>query len=145
MLKIDESTPSGKFLKAISNPKLPRAAASRIVQLRLAHTPLNSYLQRIQKVDSARCPACGASKENIEYFLLRCPGYTHERWPLKQHASRKHKALTLKSLLGDPQFTLPLAAYIQVMGRFTKPGECNTTHVTALPAATHASTTCNHD
>jgi len=47
MLKINKSTPSGKFLKAISNPKLLRAAASRIVQLRLAHTPLNSYLQRI--------------------------------------------------------------------------------------------------
>ena len=111
----------------ISNPKLPKAAASKITQLRLTHIPLNSYLKRIQKVDTARCPACGEDEENIVHFLLRCPGYTHERWPLTQLARKRRKALTLKSLLGDLQFTLPLAAYIQATGRFTKPGECNPT------------------
>ena len=35
VLRIDKSTLSGKFLKSISNPKLPKAVASRIAQLRL--------------------------------------------------------------------------------------------------------------
>jgi hypothetical protein len=124
-LRIDESTPSGKFLKSISNPKLPKAAASKIAQLRLTHIPLNSYLKRIRKIDAARCPACGADEENIEHFLLRCPSYAHERWSLTQHARKRREALTLKMLLGNPQLTLPLAAYIQATGRFVKPGECN--------------------
>ena len=42
--RIDESTPSSKFLKSISNPKLSREAASRVAQLRLTHIPLNGYL-----------------------------------------------------------------------------------------------------
>jgi hypothetical protein len=42
--KIDESTPSAKFLKTTSKDKLSREAASRISQLRLGHIPLNSYL-----------------------------------------------------------------------------------------------------
>jgi len=124
---IDDTTPSSKFLKAISSPRLSRAAASRIAQFRLTHTPLNSYLKRIGKVDSARCPACGEDEESIEHFLLRCPNYAHERWPLIQHVRKKRKPLSLKILLGDPQFTLPLAAYIHATGRFPKPGEHSTT------------------
>ena len=41
---IDSSTPSPKFLQAISNPKLSRRSASMITQLRINHIPLNSYL-----------------------------------------------------------------------------------------------------
>jgi hypothetical protein len=121
--RIDETTPSSKFLKSISNPKLSREAASRVAQLRLTHIPLNSYLTRIQKVDSARCPACGVDEENIEHYLLRCPSYAHERWPLVQLASKKRKPLTLRTLLGDPSFVLPLAAYTHATERFKQPGE----------------------
>ncbi len=92
---------------------MSRATASRIVQLRLSHIPLNGYLKRIHKVNSTRCPACGVDKENIKHFLLRCPNYVYERWTLTQHTRKKHKALSLKVLLEDPQFILPLAAYIQ--------------------------------
>ncbi len=124
---IDDNTPSSKFLKAISNPKLSRVAASRIAQFRLTHAPLNSYLKRIGRVDSARCPACGEDEESIEHFLLRCPNYAHKRWPLLQHARKKRKALSLKISLGDPQFMILLAVYIQATGRFPKPGEHSTT------------------
>jgi hypothetical protein len=31
------------------------------------------------------------------------------------------------TILGDPQFTMPLAAFIQATGRFTQPGERNIT------------------
>ena len=103
---IDETTPSSRFLKLISNPKLSREAASKISQLRLKHFPLNGYLKRIRRVDSARCPACGEDTESIEHFLLRCPSYAHERWTLAHHARKKHKPLTIKTLVGDPEFIL---------------------------------------
>lgn len=125
--RVDESMPLSKFLKTISNPKLSRTAASTITQFRLSHTPLNSYLKRICKVDNARCPACGEDEESIEHFLLRCPSYAYERWDLTQHARKKRKALLLETILGDPQFTMPLAAFIQATGRFTQPGERNIT------------------
>jgi hypothetical protein len=122
---IDESTPLSKFLKTMSNPKLSRAAASAAAQLRLTHFPLNSYLKRIGRVDNTRCPACREDEEDITHYLLRCQNYTHERWLLTQHTARKCKPLTLKTILGDPQFILPLAAYIHATGRFTRTSECN--------------------
>jgi zinc-binding in reverse transcriptase len=73
---------SQKFLTLISDHRIPRRMASLIFQMRVGHTPLNSFLHRIQKVDSARCPACGDPRETVEHFLLRCPKYAHECWPL---------------------------------------------------------------
>jgi hypothetical protein len=79
LVQIEESTPSTRFLKAISNPKLSRDMASKIAQLRLGHILLNGYLKRIRRVDSARCPACGADDENITHYLLNCLSYAYER------------------------------------------------------------------
>jgi len=126
-LVIDDTTPSTKFLKSISNPKLSRTAASAIAQLWLTHFPLNGYLKRIGKVDNTRCPVCGEDKEDIKHYLLRCQAYAHERWPLIQHAAKKRKPLTLQTALGDLQLMLPLAAYIHATGRFTRSGERSTT------------------
>ena len=121
--RIDETMPSGNFLKAISNPKLLRDKASKITQLRLNHIPLNRYLKQIWKVNSTRCPACSEDEENIEHYLLRCPNYAYERWNLARPATKKHKPLTTKTLLGDKNFMLPLATDIQAIGRFKLPGE----------------------
>jgi hypothetical protein len=71
-LAINDTTPSTKFLKSISNPKLSRIAASAIAQLRLIHFPLNGYLKRIGKVNNMRCPACGEDEKDIKHYLLRC-------------------------------------------------------------------------
>jgi hypothetical protein len=75
----DESTPSSKFLKSLSNPKLSRAAASAVAQLRLTHFLLNGYLKRIGRMDNARCLACREDEEDITHFLLRCRNYAYER------------------------------------------------------------------
>jgi hypothetical protein len=80
--EIDSTTPSNKFLKTISTPGITRNAASIISQLRITHTPLNNYLKRFKRVDSARCPACRADDETISHYLLICPSYAHERWAL---------------------------------------------------------------
>jgi hypothetical protein len=90
-----------------------REAASRIAQLRLAYVPLNGYLKRFRKVDSARCLACGEDEDNVTHFLLNCPSYAHERWTPARHARKKRKALTTKALLRDPGLAVPLAAYIR--------------------------------
>src|SRR5205807_6115141 len=82
--KIDASTPSAKFLKTISNPKLSQEGASRIVQLRLQHILLNGYLHRFRRTDKANCPACSHKKEMTAHFLLQCVKYDHERWALAQ-------------------------------------------------------------
>jgi len=52
MLRIDNTTPSIKFLKTISNTNLSRDAASKIAQLRLWHIPLNGYLHRFKRTDN---------------------------------------------------------------------------------------------
>jgi len=118
MKMLDNTTPSIKFLKTISNPKLSCEAASRITQLRMQHAPLNSYLYRFKRVDSANCPACGAINEDIAHFLLFCPNYAHECWTLGRHARRRKKTLALETLLGDPDFAVPLSSYIDSTKRF---------------------------
>jgi len=119
MLKIDDSTPSPRFLYAISHSDLSRKAASLITQLLTTHIPLNSFLKRIKKVDSARCPACGTNPETVRHFLLECPGYAFERWMLENWLRKKRKALTLENLLGDADIMVPLANYLEATHRFT--------------------------
>ena len=65
---IDANTPSA-FLRAISKADLSRRCTSMITQLITAHIPLNSYLKRVNKVDSASCPSCRATYETVRHFL----------------------------------------------------------------------------
>lgn len=76
------SPSSKKFLALISNHRMPKNMASLIFQLHVGHAPLNGYLHRFKRVDSTRCPACGADCETPEHFLLQCPKYDHKRWAL---------------------------------------------------------------
>ena len=116
--RIDNSTPSVKFLKSISNPKLSRKASSQIAQLRMQHFPLNGYLHKIKRVDKANCPVCGADT------LPTSQSYAHERWTLAQQARKIKKCLTIETLLGEPELATPLANFIESTGRFrTNPGE----------------------
>ena len=115
---LDGTAPSVKFLKTISNPNLSREAASRIAQLRLQHIPLNKYLYRFKRINKASCPACGVADETIAHYLLQCPSYMHERWSLERLAQKKKKPFTLETMLGDPQFTVPLSNYIDGTCRF---------------------------
>ena len=114
----DNKSPSVHFLRSISNANISRRSASLITQLYIGHVPLNEYLNRFKKVDSSRCPACGARSETVQHFLLECPGYAHERWMLKKRFSGRKKALTLENLLGDAEAILPLTNYISASHRF---------------------------
>jgi hypothetical protein len=78
-LKLDKTTPSKNFLSRLSNPALSRKASSLITQLAITHIPLNAYLERFKRTDSARCPACGEAEETVEHFILECRGAHRNR------------------------------------------------------------------
>ena len=107
---------SQKFLKYISNGKISRKAASAIFQLRVGHAPLNEYLHRFKKVNSLQCPACGHLKETPEHYLLQCPSYAHERWPILIKSGGRPPQIT--KLLSSPKLLGSLANYIEATERF---------------------------
>ena len=113
---MDLIKPSNEFIKLISNDRLSRMDASRIFQLRTGHVPLNAYLERFKRADSARCPACGHPKESTQHYLFDCPAYKHERWALYKHC--KAREPKMKDLLNCADMVIPLANYIQATGRF---------------------------
>ena len=106
---------SKKFLTLTNNDDISRKRASLLFQLRVGHAPLNSYLHRFKKVDSARCPACGAQKETVEHFILKCPKFDHERWPLLQKI--KDHTPRLEKILADQKLIAPLFNYIDATER----------------------------
>lgn len=104
-----------KFLKLTSNHRISRQMASVIFQLRTGHAPLNNYLHRFKKIDSARCPACGDQKETVEHFLLCCPAYAHERWSIREYIGVG--VPRAEKLLSDPKATVPLINFLHATGR----------------------------
>ena len=113
----DIVTPSSKkFITLISDRRLTKRMMSLIFQLRVGHAPLNSYLHRFKKVDSAHCPACGEEQETAEHFMLRCPNYEHERWALLKHV--KSSTPRLEDILSNPKTIIPVANYINATERF---------------------------
>jgi hypothetical protein len=71
-----------------SNHRLAQKSASLIFQLRVGHALLNDYLYHYKITNSARCLACSDPYETVEHFLLHCPKYAHERWPLLAYYNR---------------------------------------------------------
>ena len=107
------------YLKYISIPEILRVMASRIFQLRVGHAPLNHYLHKFKKIDSPRCPACGYPKETVEHFLIHCPKYAHERWPLR---NRFRGGLPkLSKMLTNPKLLMPIVNFIEATQRFSLP------------------------
>jgi len=115
---IDPSLPSQNFLKLTSDPKISRKGASWLYQLRTGHFPLNAYLHRFKRTDSAQCPACGYHSENPQHFILDCPAYAHERWPLMAGKSPANKEYT--KLISNAKNDIPIVSFIQATGRFTQ-------------------------
>jgi ribonuclease HI len=120
MAELDATTPSDTFLKRISSSKLTRKASSILTQICIGHIPLNGYLYKFKRVDSPRCPACGAAVETVQHFLFTCRSYAYMRWPLEQKCKGP---LTLKKILSDHKLTEQLISYIDATERFTHNGE----------------------
>jgi ribonuclease HI len=110
------SPSSKKFLKLISDSSISRKSASTIYQLRVGHAPLNLYLHRFKKVDSPRCPACGADRETVEHLIKICPGYAYERWELMKHFEASDPKL--EDILSNTKAISPLSEFIAATCRF---------------------------
>ena len=107
---------SQKYLKFISNGNISRKTTSVVFQLRVGHAPLNEYLHRFKKVNSPHCPACGHPKETPEHYLLQCPSYAHERWPILNQSGGRPPKIT--NLLSNSKLLTPLANYLEATERF---------------------------
>ncbi|KAF8274721.1 hypothetical protein EI94DRAFT_1512188, partial [Lactarius quietus] len=62
------------------------------------------------------CPACGHHNETPQHFLLNCPTYTPERWPLIAWKSPKEKEFA--NLLCEAKNAVQIVNFIQATGRF---------------------------
>ena len=119
MVKVGKNSPLAYILQIISSNDLPRASSSLISQILTNHIPLNTYLFKIKKVDSAQCPACGVSHETIRHVILMCPIYAFKRWPLEQHLKKKRKEMSLENILGDTEFIKSLVNFLKATHHFT--------------------------
>ena len=73
---------------------MSRAQTSIFIQLRSGHNALSSYLHRITKVDSPKCPSCKQADESIHHYLFDCPTWRHERWHMGQALRRDAESET---------------------------------------------------
>lgn len=96
---------------------LPRHQASKLIQLRTGHIPLNTYLQKRKLIDTDRCTKCqGGRRETLRHFLFECPAYRKQRSTMdKIHKLAKHN---LKLILANEELTKALLQYIDSTGRF---------------------------
>ncbi|KAH9886250.1 hypothetical protein C8Q73DRAFT_839981 [Cubamyces lactineus] len=78
--------------------KLRRRHAALLIQFRTNHVPLQAYLMRIGKADSAACPTCGAAAETVAHFLLACPPSKEAIRPLFDYV---HATGRLRSSFGS--------------------------------------------
>jgi len=80
LTKIDPTMPSNKYQGLIA--QLNQSQASLVIQLRIGHVALNTYLYRIKKANSPQCQACWAGCESVHHFLFECQVWKSEQWLL---------------------------------------------------------------
>ena len=93
---------------------LPQHAASIITQLCSGHVVLNTFLKKINAVNSALCKRC-REPETLAHYLKHCKAYNESRQALKCEAGKA--AQSIPRLLGDPH-TIPHTL------RFIQSSEC---------------------
>ncbi|KAM7217003.1 hypothetical protein V8F06_007642 [Rhypophila decipiens] len=52
--------------------RLTRAQSTMLIQLRSQNIGLQTYLERIAKVDSSQC-GCGAAVQDVDHVFFHCP------------------------------------------------------------------------
>ena len=93
-----------------------------MMQLRTGHIPLNFYLRRIRKIDSAMCLKCNEIpgvlqvNESISHFLFDCRAYDEARRDLIAKIGRS--SLSLSKIMKNTDKMKALVTYINRTGRF---------------------------
>jgi ribonuclease HI len=117
---IDLDFPFSKYRARLDN--VTRGQASRLMQIRSGHIPLNSYLFKIGKTDSPLCRSCernpgerGPATETVNHFLFECRAYDAQRLHLANKVGRRN--LNLKTLMQSTEGMRALASYAKKTGR----------------------------
>ena len=97
------------------NCAINRRQATRLVQLRTGHIPLNQYLHRFHIIDSPNC-ACGQGVETISHYILHCKQYIKQRSELRSKV--EPRGMKLHTLLGDPKHAKAITEYVAETKRF---------------------------
>jgi ribonuclease HI len=86
-----------------------------IARLRTGHCHLNEYLNRFKIIETAECE-CGAERETVEHFLLKCEIYDEMRDKLRRKVGAQ--GMRVNVLLGDNTAIQDTIEYITSTGRF---------------------------
>jgi ribonuclease HI len=112
--EIDNLFPFSRYRK--HQQKLTRDQASRMIQVRSRHIPLNAYLHRIGKSQTRQCQQCYENRgiqpppETVNHYLFECSAYMDEQWEMGKVLERKE--LKLKNLMDSDKEMRALAKYI---------------------------------
>jgi hypothetical protein len=118
--QFDQSFPFRKYRERLN--KITREQASRLMQIRSGHIPLNFHLFKIGKADSPLCSACQVGpdedppRETVNHFLFECEAYDAQRQRLARKVGRAR--LNLKKLMQTTERMRALANFIKKTGRF---------------------------
>jgi len=124
-IELEDNVPFQRYRKL--QDRLTRDQASKLMQIRSRHVPLNTYLYRIGKARSRRCPKCehtmgeAAPPEMVAHYIFDCPTYADERWELGKALGRRE--LNLKNLMSSEKELRALTKYIAKTGRFKQQTE----------------------
>jgi ribonuclease HI len=113
MALVDPDLAHTKFAKLTRS--ISRNQASLLFQLRSGHVPLNTYLNRIRKVDSLICPSCQLYREMVMHYIMRCETHSVARQIMFNAAGRD--ARNLGKLLSMLELLPHLFRYIRSTGR----------------------------
>ncbi|KNZ72373.1 hypothetical protein J132_03464 [Termitomyces sp. J132] len=92
-----------------------RNQLSLLIQLHTGHVPLNSYLHRIQKRESARCNKCKEGRETVQHYLLECQAHKnkqHKMWRMTGDSER-----SLQTLFGKREGIIAVLQFVSDTGR----------------------------
>jgi hypothetical protein len=114
--------PFSKFMKSLHT--LTRKQSSTILQLRCGHIPLNVYLNRINKSDTDRCPACDlidpgnspTGRETVNHFLFDCPAHEAAREEFTDKLDGNH--FHLSDIMTDADCMKDLVTFVNRTRRF---------------------------
>jgi hypothetical protein len=98
--------------------RLRRNQMSALTQLRTNHIPLNFYLHRIKRTDSADCPHCPGTTEDVDHILFTCKNYMQARQVLRNKLGRK--AFSSRHLLSTEAGAKSLMEFLQHTRRFER-------------------------
>ena len=67
-----------RFTYATQNT--PKGQASLLMQIRTGHFPINAYLKRFHRSESAKCDRCDKEADKtVEHFLFTCKAHQDQR------------------------------------------------------------------